>query len=73
MKQKKFSSFPNKKEIFLKSQLIVPFYITLPQHKIIDMSKLKAFADKELDAAHNNNYGILLPQDRKHCGRRKKC
>ena len=52
---------------------------SLPNDKIIDMSKLKAFADNKTDMIEKLKFvlgsigNIVGKGERKHCGKRKKC
>ena len=44
---------------------------SLPKDNLLDWSKLKAFADDEIYVTEKLKSG--LGQDRKHCGKRRKC
>ena len=44
---------------------------SLPKDKILDRSKLKAFADDIINVNKKNEIG--LGKNRKHCGKRRKC
>ena len=43
----------------------------LPRDKILDWSRLKAFADDKINLNEKNQ--TLFGKGRKHCGKRKKC
>ena len=43
----------------------------LPNDKILDVTKLKAFADDKLNVAKMRFF--LFDKSRKHCGKRRKC
>ena len=42
---------------------------SLPINNILDLSKLKAFADNEINVTENLKFGNC----RKHCGKRRNC
>ena len=44
---------------------------SLPNHKILDWSKLKAFADGKI--AITKELKCIFRNGRKHCGKRRKC
>ena len=45
---------------------------SLPNDKILDLSKLKAFAEDKINV-YNSKTGIPFGMVRKHCGKRRKC
>ena len=44
---------------------------SLPNEKILDLSKLKAFADNKLNVSGKLEF--VFGKGRKHCGERRKC
>ena len=44
---------------------------SLPNDRSLNLSKLKAFADDNLNV--NQKYEICFGKGRKHCGKRRKC
>ena len=47
------------------------FFNTLPNDKIVDLSKSKAFADDKINVAEKLKF--VFWKGRKHCGKRRKC
>ena len=47
----------------------IELYSSLPNNKILDWSKFKAFADDKINLTQN----LIFLNGRKHCGKRRKC
>ena len=51
----------------------MPVIKPLPSNKILDLSKLKAFADHKIHCKCDSKTEICFEKGRKHCGKRRKC
>ena len=53
---------------------VVPSFtsLSIPNSKVLDWSKLKAFAEDKINVTEKKKNEICLGMGRKHCGKRRK-